>query len=228
MTTEHLPILYSFRRCPYAMRARLAIAAAQRECELREVVLRDKPQALLDASPKGTVPVVVTPDDRVIDESLDIMLWALEGHDPQCWLDPADGNLQQMLDLIAENDGEFKGSLDRYKYPDRFELESGTEFRDAGALWLRELDDRLNSGPYLFGDRPALADMAIAPFVRQFAHTDREWFRARPWTALLRWLDAFLDSALFARVMHKYPPWRPDQADIIRFPDPDVRPHPEQ
>src|SRR5690625_164480 len=122
MTTPSLPILYSFRRCPYAMRARLALAAAEQPCVLREVVLRNKPQALLDASPKGTVPVVVLPDATVIEESLDIMLWALNQHDPDGWLHPEQGNLEHMLELITHNDGPFKAHLDRYKYPNRFEL----------------------------------------------------------------------------------------------------------
>src|SRR5690554_1118662 len=117
MSIDHLPVLFSFRRCPYAMRARLAITSSQQQCELREVLLRDKPQALLDASAKGTVPVVVSPDGSVIDESLDIMRWALEKQDPDSWLRPEQGSLDQMLTLIAENDGLFKGHLDRYKYP---------------------------------------------------------------------------------------------------------------
>lgn len=221
MSADNLPVLFSFRRCPYAMRARLAIASAQEQCELREVVLRDKPKALLDASPKGTVPVVVLPDGTVIDESLDIMRWALAQQDPQGWLTPAQGSLDQMLALIAENDSTFKAHLDRYKYPMRFDLESGVADRDAGAQWLRTLDDRLTSTPYLFGQQPALADMAIAPFVRQYAHTDRDWFRSQNWPALCGWLDAFLESPVFKGIMHKYTPWTPDQQAIVLFPSAD-------
>lgn len=220
METNRLPILYSFRRCPYAMRARLAIASSEQVCELREVVLRNKPQAMLKASPKGTVPVLQLPDGTVVDESLDIMLWALERHDPQRWLTPPTGTPAQMMALISHNDNDFKGHLDRYKYPQRFELISGIDNRDAGAQWLYALDDRLQSHPYLFGDRPCLADMAIAPFVRQYAHTDRDWFWGQNWPALIGWLDNFLNSALFAAIMHKYAPWNPDPAlPRVRFPE---------
>lgn len=197
------------------MRARLALASAQQPCELREVLLRDKPQALLDASPKATVPVLVLPDGTVIDESLDIMLWALGRRDPDRLLEPPSGSPAAMRALISENDTVFKGHLDRYKYPQRFDLDSGIADRDAGAMWLRDLDQRLQSAAYLFGDRPVLADMAIAPFVRQYAHTDREWFRVQDWPALRRWLDGFLASALFERVMEKYTRWAPDQAPVM-------------
>lgn len=215
MTTAALPILYSFRRCPYAMRARLALAASRRACLLREVILRDKPQALYEASPKGTVPVLVQPDGTVLDESLDIMLWALQTHDPEHCLPGTAEARAAMLALIAENDGGFKTQLDRYKYPQRYQLENGAPARDAARPWLQELDARLAHQPWLFGDRPALADMAIAPFVRQFAHTDRAWFQQQDWPHLLRWLDAFLGSAAFAQVMEKYPAWAPGQADTL-------------
>lgn len=200
------------------MRARLAIASARQQCQLREVVLRDKPQELLEASPKGTVPVLVLPDGRVIDESLDIMQWALAQHDPDSLLSPTRGSFDQMLTLITENDTFFKARLDRYKYPGRFGLDSGIADRDVGALWLTTLDDRLASSPYLFGQRPALADMAIAPFVRQYAHTDRDWFREQDWSALCDWLDAFLGCELFGRIMRKYAPWSPDQQEMVLFP----------
>ena len=220
MSVNRLPILFSFRRCPYAMRARLAIASSQQQCELREVVLRSKPQELFDASAKGTVPVLQLPDNTVIDESFDIMLWALAQDDPDSWLQPEQGSLDQMLALVAENDGMFKGHLDRYKYPVRYDLDSGIADRDAGATWLRTLNDRLVLSTYLFGSRPALADMAIAPFVRQYAHTDREWFRAQDWSALCRWLDTFLESATFMRIMQKYTLWTPGQ-QVVVFPPAD-------
>lgn len=226
MNIENLPVLFSFRRCPYAMRARLALASSQLKCHLREVVLRDKPQALLDASPKGTVPVLVLPDDTVIDESLDIMLWALTESDPDLWLKPEQGSLGQMLALIAENDGPFKGYLDRYKYPVRYGLDSGLDDRDAAALWLQTLDQRLASSPYLFGNRPALADMAIAPFVRQYAHADRDWFFAQDWPALCRWLHVFLESLVFQHIMQKHARWTPDQTPVVFPPDNDESGHP--
>lgn len=200
------------------MRARLAIRSSQQRCQLREVVLRNKPDALFQASAKGTVPVLVLSDGTVIDESRDIMLWALSQHDPDQWLDPQQGSLAQMQDLITENDTVFKAHLDRYKYPGRFELDSGLEDRDAGARWLRGLDQRLGSAPYLFGQHPALADMAIAPFVRQYAHTDRDWFRAQDWAALCDWLDVFLGHPYFADVMQKYAPWDQAQPETVLFP----------
>lgn len=207
MTVAQRPILYSFRRCPYAMRARLALASSGMSCELREVVLRDKPQALRDASPKATVPVLVLPDGRVLEQSLDIMLWALGRHDPQYWLSPPQGSLDAMLALIAECDGVFKNHLDRYKYPQRYGDTDGSAHRQQGAQWLDSLEQRLGDGEFLFGRRPALADMAIAPFVRQFAHVDMDWFMAQPWPHTQAWLSAWMASALFERVMHKYAAW---------------------
>ncbi|NMM09843.1 MAG: glutathione S-transferase [Polaromonas sp.] len=210
-----LPVLYSFRRCPYAIRARLAIAASGLTCALREVDLRNKPQALLDTSPKGTVPVLITLDGRVLDQSLDIMLWALKQHDPERWLAPETGSIESMQTLIAQCDGDFKQHLDRYKYPDRYKDTKIGERKDlgaqtsqaAGAKFLLQLNARLAIGGYLFGCRAAWADMAIAPFVRQFADTDREWFDRQPWPRLLHWLSAWQSSDLFKRTMDKYPPW---------------------
>lgn len=210
------PVLYSFRRCPYAMRARLALVAGGQQCELREVVLRNKPAALLQASPKGTVPVLVLPDGRVIEQSLDIMLWALGRHDPEGWLVPESGSQADMLALIAECDGPFKHGLDRYKYPDRYDNVDPLQHRAACAAWLQGLETRLQQGPGLFGARACLADAAIMPFVRQFAQVDRSWFDAQPWPALHAWLGAWLESPHFKAVMHKYTPWVEGQG--VRFP----------
>jgi glutathione S-transferase len=206
-----LPLLYSFRRCPYAMRARLAIAASGQRVELREVVLRDKPSELIAASPKATVPVLVLPDGQVIEHSIDIMLWALRLHDPQAWLNPPSGTLDPMLTLIARNDSNgddgFKHHLDRYKYPNRYPGADAAHHRSEGAAFLLQLEDRLAAAAWLFGKRPALADMAIAPFVRQFAATDPDWFAGQPWPHLQGWLAAITASPLFERVMGKYPQW---------------------
>lgn len=210
-----LPVLYSFRRCPYAIRARLALSVAGQSCTLREVVLRNKPQALLEASAKATVPVLVLASGQVIDESLDIMLWALRQHDPESWLSPQLGDEPAMLALIAECDQHFKHHLDRYKYPQRFDLSDGTENRQQAALWLQKLDARLQKQPYLFGQQAALADMAILPFVRQFAHTDRDWFFAQNWPALARWLSTWLESDRFKAVMQKYEAWEPNSEPIV-------------
>jgi glutathione S-transferase len=208
------PILYSFRRCPYAMRARMALLVSGTVCELREIALRAKPQEMLQASPKGTVPVLVLPDGSVIDESLDIMLWALRKNDPEQWLAPETESLEAMLQLIAHNDGDFKRHLDRYKYPDRYEHIDPLQHRVAASLFLASLEERLARHPFLFGPRPALADIAIFPFIRQFAETDRAWFDAQPWPNLQRWLAGLLASTSFEQAMRKFELWRSD-ADII-------------
>lgn len=212
-----LPILYSFRRCPYAMRARLALRVSALVCELREVVLARKPAALLAASPKGTVPVLLTPDGQVIEQSLDIMLWALRQHDPLNWLRNEAQLTQISLPWIARCDTEFKPHLDRYKYPNRYDLATGEIHRSQGAGFLSDLERALAPQGKLLGASTSLADMAIAPFVRQFAHTDAAWFAAQPWPALQAWLSAFEGSALFSSVMEKYPPWAPGQA-VQHFP----------
>ena len=214
MQNDPKPILYSFRRCPYAMRARLAIAASGQDCELREVVLRDKPAELLAASPKGTVPVLVDTDGRVIEESLDIMRWALARSDPQHWLAPQSGAPEDMLALIERCDGDFKHHLDRYKYANRYQGANAAEHREQAAVFLRDLEPRLETSACLFGGRPALADMAIAPFVRQFAIADTAWFAQQPWPRLRAWLDALLRSEAFQRVMRKYPQWKSGESGV--------------
>ena len=204
------PILYSFRRCPYAMRARMALMASGQSVRLREVVLRDKPLEMLEASPKGTVPVLILEDGTVIDESLDVMAWALSQNDPGGWL-AADGEA-----LIAEADGPFKKALDRYKYPNRYEDEGvdKLEQRAKGREFLAKLDGILKDQTYLLGDAISKADIAIFPFVRQFANTDRPWFDAEPLPHLQRWLAAHLESELFQSIMKKYPQWRTGEADV--------------
>jgi len=209
------PILYSFRRCPYAMRARIALLAAEIDVELREVVLRDKPQSMIDVSPKATVPVLVLPDGTVVDESLEIMVWALAENDPLEWLSPESGTLDDMLALISQNDGPFKHHLDRYKYPNRYEDVDPLEHRRDAEKILNRLDGRLAVGKYLFGSRPALADFAIAPFIRQFANTDKEAFDAMPFVHVQRWLDDFLASSLFERAMTKYDQWHEGDTPVI-------------
>lgn len=195
------------------MRARLALSVSGQTCELREVVLRDKPAELLAISTKATVPVLVLPD-MLIEESLDIMLWALRRHDPQSWLIPEHGALPDMLECIQRCDGDFKRDLDRYKYPDRHADAERSLHQAAGASFLAELDGRLQLGAYLFGSRPALADMAIAPFVRQFASVDAAWFTSQTWPQLQRWLQRFTQSSLFEQVMQKYPQWRAGTAGV--------------
>ncbi len=210
-----LPILYSFRRCPYAMRARLAIVYSGMQVELREVVLRDMPASLLEVSPRATVPVLVLPDARVIDESRDIMLWALQQHDPEQWLGEA-GRYRQAADaLLDENDSTFKQHLDHYKYADRYPEHPADYYRSQGEQFLRDLETRLTAQRYLLADRVSLADIGVFPFIRQFAFVDRDWFDRAPYPHLRLWLDSFLASSLFAAIMLKYPVWQPDDRPIV-------------
>ena len=202
------PILYSFRRCPYAMRARLALAISGARHEMREVRLSAKPAEMLAASPKGTVPVLVLADGKVIDESLDIMRWALAHSDPEGWL------LREDPDLIATCDGPFKYALDCYKYPDRHNA-NPLEHRDQGLAFLRQLDDRLAGSRQLCGATRGLADAAIMPFVRQFAAVDPEWFAALPLPNLKVWLARHLGSALFKAIMLRVALWSPGDAPVV-------------
>ncbi|KIN75352.1 Glutathione S-transferase [Sulfitobacter noctilucae] len=209
-STGSLPTFYSFRRCPYAMRARLALDVSGVSVDLREVVLRDKPQAFLDASPSATVPCLVE-DAQTIDESLDIMDWALARNDPEGWLDmPTLGR-----DLIARFDGPFKSALDRTKYATRYPDEDPEQHRTIASSFLTDLNTQLHG--YIFG-KPTLADYAILPFVRQFAMIDKEWFDAQDWPSVQDWLGTFLASDRFARIMLKYDPWQPENAPV-RFPE---------
>ncbi|WP_233503709.1 glutathione S-transferase [Sphingomonas psychrotolerans] len=184
------------------MRARMALTVSETVCEIREVRLRDKPAELIAASPKATVPVLVLPDGWVIDESLDIMRWALGRNDPEGWLAGDDAA------LIHANDGPFKHHLDRYKYPDRHASDPA-EHRALGLAMLERLEARLAAGAYLCGEQRSLTDAAIMPFVRQFAAVDRDWFAAQPLPGVQRWLAGQIASDLFAAVMVQRPQWRP-------------------
>ena len=213
MSHSALPVLYSFRRCPYAMRARLALQVSGVAHEHREVVLKHKPAHMLALSPQGTVPVLWlrgADGDTVLAQSLDIMLWALREHDPLGWMPKSDVAMADALALITYNDGPFKHRLDRYKYPNRSGLDSGLADRDEAAGWLHTLDARLRAQPFLAGEHFGLADAALAPFVRQYAHTDPAWFAAQPWGPLAAWLGKFEASALFDAIMQKHAPW-PDK-----------------
>jgi len=210
MSGNSYPTLYSFRRCPYAMRARLALYISNRTCTLREIVLRDKPEEMLAASPKGTVPVLVLPDGQVIEQSLDIMLWTLEQDDPANWLSPPEGSKDDMLNLIERMEAEFKPHLDRYKYATRYEDADPFQHRQLAESFIQVLNERLSTSPYLFGERATLADFAIAPFIRQFANADRNWFDDAPYRFVQTWLGEFVESDMFLAIMNKYKPWRPD------------------
>lgn len=196
-----LPVLYSFRRCPYAMRARMALWVAGVTVELREVKLAAKPPELLATSPKATVPVLVLPDGTIIDQSLDIMRWALARSDPEGWLagdEPA---------LIAVNDGVFKHHLDRAKYPGRYDEDGVTDHRAAALALIAPLEAWLADAPYLCGDSRTLTDIALFPFIRQFAAIDPAWFAAQRLRGVQGWLDSLLASNLFAAIMPKFAPW---------------------
>lgn len=203
------PILYSFRRCPYAMRARMALWVAGVTVELREVKLAAKPPALLAASPKATVPVLVLADGTVIEQSLDIMRWALGQNDPEGWLTGEDAG------LIAANDGPFKHHLDRAKYPGRYDEDGITDHRAEALSLLAPLEARLAGAPFLSGDKRSLTDIALFPFIRQFAAIDAAWFAAQPLPRLQAWLDGLLASDLFAAIMPKFAPWTEGDVPIL-------------
>ncbi len=200
--TNH-PMLYTFRRCPYAIRARLAIAVSGIEVGEFEVDLSAKPAALLAISPKGTVPVLQLADGTVLEQSLDIMYWALGINDPEQWLGGAPDVAEKAKALIAENDGSFKGALDGYKYPARFPMHPVEKYRDAGGAFLAKLESQVAAKPFLTGDTRGLADAAIVPFVRQFAAVDQLWFAQSPFPQVRQWLDRYLSSPLFEGVMAK-------------------------
>ncbi len=192
-------LLYSFRRCPYAMRARLALRYSGVPVQIVEVSLKAKPAEMLALSPKGTVPVL-SAEGRVIEESLEIMQWALTQHDPDNWLlqgDPA------VLALVAENDQMFKHHLNRYKYAERYPEHPIEHYRAEGEVFLQKLEGLLAERDYLMADHLTLADAALAPFVRQFAHVDRVWFAGTPYKRCQAWLERFLESPLFIAVMAK-------------------------
>ena len=195
-----LALLYSYRRCPYAMRARMALSYAGIAYQLHDISLKDKPAGLLAVSPKGTVPVLVLPDGRVLEQSLDIMHWALQQHDPSRWLDIDRDNSQA---LISENDGAFKQALDKYKYASRFPEQSAASYRSQAEVFLCKLEQALQERPFLSGAHLSMTDVAIFPFLRQFAAVDANWFAQATYPKLKAWLQARLESSLFLGVMAK-------------------------
>ncbi len=210
--SEPLPVLYSFRRCPYAIRARLALAVTDKQVQLREIKLADKPKALLHASPKGTVPVLVLSNDHILDESRDIMYWALSQLPPEHpWR--ATPSLEDTL--LEHNDGEFKHWLDRYKYADRHPEHGAPYYRSQAATFLASLERRLTEAPWLAGQHCGALDAAIVPFIRQFAAVDQHWFEQTPYPAVKGWLQHWLKSPLFLGVMAKRLPWKPNDEPLI-------------
>jgi glutathione S-transferase len=206
-----LPILYSFRRCPYAIRARLAIAVSGLVCELREVSLANKPADMILVSPKATVPVMVLPGATVLEQSLDIMAYALGHNDPDKWRGFVAAEAVGLIDLV---DTEFKDHLDRYKYPDRYDGDA-LKHRDAGLAILADFDAILTYHPYLAGSNFTLIDAAILPFVRQFAAVDTNWFASQPIPNVHAWLSEFLDCELFQAAMTSQPVWKSGDPAIL-------------
>ncbi|MCL1049889.1 glutathione S-transferase [Shewanella abyssi] len=211
-----LPVLYSLRNCPYAMRARLAIYASGQQVHLRDLVLSNKPAEMLTASAKGTVPVLVTTDDLVIDESLAVMLWAFTQSDPQHYLDASQPNaLAEMLELISLFDNEFKGHLEQYRCAKRYHEPSLIENRQQCERYLADLELRLNQHQYLMSDNPSLTDLALMPFIRQFARVERQWYLQSPYPKLRQWLNQYLQSRMFSKVMTQYPMWLDTKEDVV-------------
>ncbi|PZO40532.1 MAG: glutathione S-transferase [Pseudanabaena frigida] len=226
-----LPILYSFRRCPYAIRARLALVYAGITYELREVSLKNKPQAMLDISPKGTTPVMQIfrqdgesyQNSAILEESLDIMNWAIQQNDPSGWKNLPETSQAIAQALITRNDGEFKQALDRYKYANRFPERAPEFYRQQAEEFLQVLELQLQKhssavsgkSSFLICDRQTLADVAIFPFVRQLAYVDIDWFQSSPYTHLQQWLKWHETNEIFEFVMQKFPLWMPDREAIV-------------
>jgi glutathione S-transferase len=209
--SKDFPILYSFRRCPYAIRARWALLSSNIEVELREIILKEKPNEFLKVSDSGTVPCLQL-KNKIIDESIDIMIWALRKNDPDGWLDmPAEG-----YRVIDEVEKKFKPNLDKTKYATRYPRNDSKVSRSLAIEYLIDLDKKIK-GEFLFGQQPKLADIAIFPFVRQFANIDIKWFDEFGWENLQNWLKAFVGSNMFDKSQKKFDQWRP-AADPVFFP----------
>lgn len=209
------PILYSFRRCPYAIRSRMALIKSQQSCVLREVILRDKPKSMTDLSPKGTVPVLLLESGEILDESLDVMYWALKKNDPENWL--RSQKAKKSEDLINKNDGDFKFHLDRYKYSSRYKAINKKKHRDECLKFIKEINDELKTKEYIHDKNVSFLDIAIMPFVRQFRIADTEWFDSQPYENVKIWLKNLIESNLFNTTMAKYPLWK-EGDEIIIFP----------
>lgn len=213
---SNLAVLYSLRNCPYAMRARLAIFKAKQPVLLRDLVLSNKPKEMLAASPKGTVPVVVLADNTVIDESLEVMLWALQCSDPDDLLhSQEEGALSVMLLLINDFDNHFKARLEAYKCAKRYQEDNVSECRVACEHYLQQLEWRLTEHTFLMSNKESLADIALVPFIRQFARVERQWYLQSPYPKVRQWLNNYLQSATFTKVMAKHPLWVDNHEDII-------------
>ena len=214
MNNNQLPVLYSFRRCPYAIRARLAIKVSDLDVELREIKLSNKPEEMLACSPKGTVPVLILPNGTVIDESKDIMEWALNQSDPNDWLTDDVALQQEANNLIDYNDNEFKKYLDLYKYADRYPENTAEYYRQQGEVFLEKLECELYKTKFILKEDITLVDMAVLPFIRQFAFVDKDWFDKSQYNKLKKWLEMLLETSLFNDVMKKHPVWSKEGDDF--------------
>jgi len=211
-----LPILYSLRNCPYAMRARLGIYKSKQQVILRDIVLSNKPNEMIMASAKGEVPVLVVSPALIIDQSLDVMLWAFNKSDPNDLLhSDNEAILPEMLKLIAEFDLGFKADFDKYSAAKRYHDENVAEFRKNCEVYINALEQRLNQHVFLMSDKESLADLAIFPFIRKFARVERKWYLQSPYPKVRAWLNSYLQSALFSKVMKEYPLWMESQEVVI-------------
>lgn len=215
--TKPLPILYSLRNCPYAMRARIAIFKAKQTVLLRDIVLSNKPKEMLKVSPKATVPVLVLTDGLVLEESLDIMLWSLNETDPDDLLQSKEEcSLPEMLTLINTFDHDFKRCLEQYKCAKRYRENNIIECRELCEQFIQTLEDRLNSHEFLMSNTESLADIALLPFIRQFARIERQWYLQSPYPKVRQWLNNYLQSPIFTKVMAKHPLWL-DNHEVVLF-----------
>ena len=211
-----LPILYSLRQCPYAMRARLGLLLAQQSVMLRDIIMSDIPEEMFEASPKGEVPVLVLNDRTVIDESIDIMRWALNKNDPQDLLyNNHPCRIKEIQKFIQHNDNKFVEALKKYKAASRYHDDVEVKHRQQCEMFIKDLESRLSRHEYIFGDEPSLADYAILPFIRQFSRVDRKWYLQSPYPKLRNWLERHYQNPIFSKAMKKYPQWLDAKEEII-------------
>ncbi len=211
------PILYSLRRCPYAMRARLALLQAKQTVVLRDIVMTNIPPEMLAVSPTGTVPLLILDDSSIVDESLDIMIWALDQNDPNNLLYSEQPDvLPSMLSLINRNDNDFVNALDKYKAASRYHDSDEHHFREQCESFISHIEYCLKEHKYLMGPHPSLADYALLPFLRKFSRIDRKWYLQAPYPNLQNWLNTHYENPLYSKAMKKYPQWL-DHREVIFF-----------
>ena len=216
-TNFKYPILYTFRRCPYAMRARFAIRSSKIKVEIREIKLQEKPFEFLKLSPKGTVPVLITNSGEVLEESLDIIYWVLNKNDPHKWLAKGKLENQEIIKLLDDLEYKFKPNLDKYKYPSRFSEIDPHFHRDKNLCFLKKLNSYLENNKSLNCEHLSLLDYAIFPFVRQFRNVDQEWFEKLNFIFLNKWINQIIDSEDFSSIMKKFKKWEPNDLPIYTY-----------